>query len=88
LPNFLSSDLSFLSSYNVRFGHFLENIQGGVDTIIWLVLGFILVLIFSNSNQMVKSFKSNYATLFYASFLFIVSFASLNNKSEFIYFQF
>lgn len=88
LPNFLPFDLSFLSSYNIKFGHFLENIQGGVDTGLWLVLGFILVLVFQNSNQMVKHFKPNYVTLFYTVFLFIVSIASLNNKSEFIYFQF
>jgi D-alanyl-lipoteichoic acid acyltransferase DltB (MBOAT superfamily) len=88
LPNALSTKLAFLSSYGVEFGGFVENIQGDYFTPIWIIAGFILVLVFKNSMEKRDTFKVNYKTLFLAFICFVIGFLSLNKVSEFLYFNF
>jgi TM2 domain-containing membrane protein YozV len=46
LPNILESVLPFLNKYGVEFGWYTQNIQGKSFTLIFLIIGFILVLFF------------------------------------------
>ena len=51
LPNILESVLPFLNKYGVEFGWFTQNIQGKSFTLVFLIIGFILVLFFENSSK-------------------------------------
>jgi hypothetical protein len=88
LPGLLSSKLTFLNQYGVEFGGFLGNIKGDYFTPIWLIAGFILILVFKNSMQKLENFKFNYSTAVFAGILFISGVLSLNKVSEFLYFNF
>ena len=88
LPVVLVSKLSFLRQYNIEFGGFMTNIDGNIYTIIWIFIGFILILFFKNSMEKLKLFRPN---LFNSSFfiiVFIISFYKLSGYSEFLYFRF
>jgi hypothetical protein len=84
LPEQLSSRLQFLHKYNIEFGQFLPNKY----TPIWLVFGFIVILLFKSSMEKGREFKLSYRTNLLASFCFIYSVLSLNTVSEFLYFNF
>ncbi len=88
LPSFLSSKLAFLNQHGVEFGGFLGNIKGDFFTPIWLIVGFILILLFKNSMEKRESFKLGYKTVFFTAILFIGGTLSLNKVSEFLYFNF
>ncbi|WP_428086382.1 MBOAT family O-acyltransferase [Candidatus Thioglobus sp.] len=88
LPNMLSSYLGFLDKYGVTFTEFLANINGGQSTLIWLLLGFIIILLFKNSSQMAAEIKINHKTAVFSGVVFILSLLSLTQASEFIYFEF
>ncbi len=81
--------LSFLSSYDgVAFGKVTEHIGDGSKVLIWIIVGFIVLLLFKNSTQRLESFKLNYKTSFFAGALFLGGVLSLNKVSEFLYFNF
>ena len=63
-------------------------IQEDALAIILTVLGFILIWLPYNSNQLLERFKPAKWTLYLASICFILSVLSLNKISEFLYFQF
>jgi len=89
LPNFLSSKLAFLSNYGIDFGNYLvRNINGNAITILWIVVGFILVLTFNNTNNFHKTFYPKIRYQIAYIFITIYSLMSLNKLSEFLYFQF
>ncbi len=88
LPNALSSKLSFLSQYGVKFGNFIHETGGNIYTIAWLIGGVVLVLAFRNSMQMIDTYKPSYVTLSFSVILFVVSILSMNKVSEFLYFNF
>ncbi|ABM03431.1 membrane bound O-acyl transferase, MBOAT family protein [Psychromonas ingrahamii 37] len=88
LPNILATKLSFLSNYDIEFGGFVENIQGDYYTPLWLIIGFILVLLFKNSIEKGKEFKPNYKTLILTLIYLLVGLLSLNKVTEFLYFNF
>ncbi len=88
LPNFLASRLAVLTNYGVEFGWIAANIQGGKDTVIWLFIGFILILFFKNSMDKLRSFKPNTVNSFIFIVAFIISFYKLSGYSEFLYFRF
>ena len=67
---------------------FGTNLSVEKDTIVWLAVGFLLVLVFKNSIEKVKTFKPNlYHSLFMISLL-IMSILMLSKESEFLYFNF
>ena len=84
----LESKLSFLSNYGVEFGAWAKDIAGSDWIMIWLILGFIIVLMFKNSIQKLDRFKMNYKTALWSGIAFIVGGLSLNKVSEFLYFNF
>ena len=88
LPDRLENKLSFLSSYGIEFGAWAKNISGDNWTVIWIIIGFALVLIFNNSIQRINNFQFNYRTVSLATFTFIFSILSLDKVSEFLYFNF
>ena len=88
LPNFLASKLAILSNYGVEFGGFVASIGGGFYTPVWIVAGFILVLMFKNSIQKLDRFKMNYKTALWSGIVFVAGVLSLNKVSEFLYFNF
>jgi alginate O-acetyltransferase complex protein AlgI len=82
LPSFLASKLAVLGNYGVEFDIVEKNL------IVWLSVGFLLVLVFKNSIEKVKTFKPNlYHSLFMISLL-IMSILMLSKESEFLYFNF
>lgn len=88
LPTSLANKLLFLKEYSVEFGGFVENINGGLDTIFWLFMGLISVLLFKNSLQMLEGFRFNKSNLVFTSITFVWGIISLNKLSEFLYFNF
>lgn len=87
LPKFLSN-LSFLDTYNIIFASFLGGIGGDRKTPIIILFGFILVLFFKNSNELILSSKLNYKTMAITLFTFITSLLMINKNSYFLYFNF
>jgi alginate O-acetyltransferase complex protein AlgI len=88
LPNMLENKLSFLKSYGIDFGGFVANIQGDYSVPVWIIIGFILVLVFKNSNQRLDGFKLNYKTALWSGIAFVFGVLSLTKVSEFLYFNF
>ena len=82
----------FLAQYNevyFKFGTVYTNILGKDKTTVFVILGFILVLVFRNSMSYLKEgFKANYYNLVLAFGFIIYSIFQLNKISEFLYFNF
>ena len=89
LPNFLLAKLEFLSKYGVGFGvgGFIEKV-GDKSTFLFILFGFILVLLFKNSTKNLEQLKFNFKTILLSAALFAFSILSLNKISEFLYFNF
>lgn len=62
--------------------------MGGGKSIIWIIVGLVLILLFKNSMEKKDTFQFNYKTSLLSSLLFIYSLLSLNKVSEFLYFNF
>jgi len=88
LPNILESVLPFLNKYGVEFGWFTQNIQGKSFTLVFLIIGFILVLFFENSSKKLDNFKLNFINSFIFVMAFTISLYKLSGYSEFLYFRF
>lgn len=88
LPGFLQKNLSEYNFDFLNFGGFLSSIQGDITVFFWLILAFIIVFLFKNSNYFHKTFKANtYYSLFFM-FISVVSVLKLSGYSEFLYFRF
>ena len=88
LPNALRGGLGFLTDLGVNFGGFVENIRGDFYTPVWILFGFILVLFFRNSIQLLNHFKTSFSFLVYTIIILIIALGGLNEFSEFLYFNF
>ncbi len=88
LPSVLKGRLGFLTDLGISFGGFVDNISGDYYTPVWLLFGFVLVLIFKNSSQKISSFKLNYKTALLSSIIFISAIPWSDKVSEFLYFNF
>ncbi len=88
--------LPFLSDLGIEFAGFVANIQGDYFTLVWLVAGFIISLLFKNSMQLIrfndknKKFSTTTIKSIYFACLFSFSIISiyLSSHTEFIYFNF
>lgn len=83
----MSETLYFLSAYGVEFGDWLGSWRND-KSVTWLLIGFVLVLFFRNSIEILNNFKSNYKTALLGSFYFVVSVLLLRKVYEFLYFNF
>jgi len=88
LPNFLSLKLAFLTNYGVKFGGFTNDIQGNYFTPIWLIGGFILILVFKNSIEKLNLFKPNFTQAIILGLLLFGTILQIGAESEFLYFNF
>jgi D-alanyl-lipoteichoic acid acyltransferase DltB (MBOAT superfamily) len=90
LPHFLSNKLAHLQQYGIEFGGWVANIDndGGKFLVPWLIIGFILILVFSNPIQKINNFQLNYKTASLAAIAFTLGILSLTKVSEFLYFNF
>jgi alginate O-acetyltransferase complex protein AlgI len=88
LPRFLGN-LPIVGDLDFAFGKtWLAGIQGKDQTVIYLLIAFIVVLTAKNSIQMTDSFKPSWRSFL---FLVVIAFYTLLNMSkvsEFLYFQF
>ncbi len=87
LPNFLAAKLEFLSKYGVGFNNFIERV-GNKNTFLFMLLGFILVLVFKNSIKKLEQLKFNFRNILLSTVIFTLAILSLNKISEFLYFNF
>jgi len=87
LPIEWKSSLNSIFS-SERFGYWLSHISRDKYTIYWVIGALVVVTLFKNSNEMLNRFKPNLLTLIFSVVLFLVSIASLNKFSEFLYFNF
>ena len=90
-------DFNSLYTFNtLSLNNILLNIQGDIQTILWLVLSFIIILKFKNSNQLIdysilqktKVLTPIYTIGFAFMFVFSLIYMSFSSYSEFIYFNF
>jgi alginate O-acetyltransferase complex protein AlgI len=89
LPNMFESRLPFLTDIGINYGGIVENISGNFYTPVWILFGFILVLLFKNSIQKINNFQPSYKTTLFVAYLFYYSLTSMISKnSEFLYFNF
>jgi len=88
LPEKLENKFSFLSNYGIQFDAWARDITGSDWTMIGLIVGFILILVCKNSTEKSDSFKLNYKTAVLSGLAFFFGLLSLNNMSEFLYFNF
>jgi D-alanyl-lipoteichoic acid acyltransferase DltB (MBOAT superfamily) len=84
----LQSMLSFLGEDVVHFGERFINIQGDSDTMIWILVGFVIILFLKNSSYYIRVFKFEYKYLILSILLFVGAVLSLHKVSEFLYFNF
>ena len=81
----------FLAEYNdiyFRFGAVYEDILGKDNTTTFIIGAFLVVLLFKNSMEYIKKFKTNYLNLILAFGFIVYSIFQLNKISEFLYFNF
>lgn len=88
LPNKFHELLQFNDVTGVKFGDIYANFYGDSDILVWIILGFFLVLFFNNSNQMLCKFKMNYKMLIFTAFTLSIALMNINKTSEFLYFNF
>ena len=89
LPYKLINKFSFLTPYGVEFSeHWSVNIDGSKLTIVWIIVGFILVLFFKNSNQKILIFRTNIINIVFISLLLSIGLLNISKFSEFLYFNF
>ena len=84
LPKVLENKLAFLSDVGVDFGFSGYTLE----TIIWLICGFVMILLFKSSAEQLERFSLNYKTALLTGFTLLVGLISLNKVSEFLYFNF
>ena len=84
LPKILENKLAFLNNGGISFGFSGYTLE----TIIWLICGFIVTLLFKSSAEQLDSFKTNYRTALLTGFTLLLGLISLNKVSEFLYFNF
>ncbi|SHO80917.1 Probable poly(beta-D-mannuronate) O-acetylase [hydrothermal vent metagenome] len=88
LPSFLKNKLIILEQYNIEFGAFITNIDANRAIILWLIGGFMIILLFKNSMQQLKLFKPTLINSLIFIIAFTISFYKLSGYSEFLYFRF
>ncbi|QDF29531.1 MBOAT family O-acyltransferase [Halarcobacter anaerophilus] len=81
-------NLAFLEEYGIVFGRVTYDITGGSEVLNWIIIGFLLILCFKNSNERKSIFKTDIKYLVFVVFLFVYSIFKINTFSEFLYFNF
>ena len=87
IHSILKSKLVFLENYGIEFGTYTTIGLSALD-MLWFIFGFIIILVFRNSNEYIDKYVFTYKNAFIYSLMFFVSILSLNKVSEFLYFNF
>lgn len=87
LPRKYLTTLNFLENWGIEFGQFLFHLGGHSTTLVWVIIGFILVAM-KNSLELKNSFKSSYITSFIMVIVAFTAILNLSKASEFLYFNF
>ena len=88
LPEKLENKFYSLSSYGIEFGPWLASISGTLKTPLWIIFGFIIILLFKNSNEKLYKLELNYWHLIFSVILIYTSIINFSKASEFLYFNF
>ena len=83
-----SIKLAFLSDYGITFDEVTKYIGDGTKSLKWIFIGIIFILLFNNSMEQLKEFKTSLFNFLITMILLIVSLGALNEFSEFLYFNF
>ena len=84
----LGTKLLFLHEYNVTFSRVTEHIGDGSKVLNWIIIGFILILVFKNSNEKLSDFKLNYKMVILSGITFVAGALAMNKVSDFLYYNF
>jgi len=84
----LESFLSFLTPLGVSFETVFVDIGAKSQTFAYIIIAFIIILSFKNSNELTNKFRPSILNLAYTFILFMASISMLSNFSEFLYFNF
>ena len=88
LPDVIGVKLPVLHQFGIEFGDSLINIRGNLQTLIWVFLALLFVLVFRNSVQVRERFRASWYTASATVIFLISSFLMLGEVSEFLYFNF
>jgi hypothetical protein len=88
LPEKYAEKLTFLHNFGITFGGVFGNINGKAQTIVYIVLAFIIALKLTNSMEMLKDFKPTHFNLIFSLILFFIALSMMSRVSEFLYFNF
>jgi D-alanyl-lipoteichoic acid acyltransferase DltB (MBOAT superfamily) len=78
----------FLANYGIVFDRVTKHIGDGSKSLVWILFGIFFILYFKNTMDNSKVFTINNKTLFLTIIYFLSSVLSLNQVSEFLYFNF
>ncbi len=84
----LPTEVEFSNSIGIQFGDFLGSVNGDMWTVIWIFIGFFVVLVFKNSIERMKEFKPTFKNFVFLSFTLIIGFLYITKESEFLYYNF
>lgn len=90
IPSGILTRIQFLKKYGVDFLN-QNNMAYGRDTIIYILIGFIIILISRNSIQLTERFKPTLINAGFVSIILLFGFIyiyALQNQSAFLYFNF
>ena len=87
LPYWILDKYKFLENYFV-FGEQYKHITDGNDILLWLIIGFIIVLFFKNTSTYIDKFNATNKNFLVLLILSISAILQLTNVSEFLYFNF
>lgn len=88
LPHVLEGKLFFLSEHGFKFGGWLYNVNGNLSTLLYIMVGFLIVFLLKNSQEMTSRMEANNIELFGVLIAFFCSFITLGMPSDFLYFNF
>jgi D-alanyl-lipoteichoic acid acyltransferase DltB (MBOAT superfamily) len=88
LPDKYAGKLTFLNDFGVEFGYVFKEIEGKPKTLLYLILAFIIVLKFKNTNYYKEHFEYNRKNLFVTLLFLFTAISMMSTVSEFLYFNF
>lgn len=88
LPEKYAGKLTFLQEFGITFGGVFGDINGKAQTIVYIVLAFIIALKLTNSMEMLRNFQPTRLNLAFTLTIFLVAVSMMSTVSEFLYFNF
>ena len=88
LPEQIRSYFSWIGDWVKWDIWYLPNIEGNIWDFVLLFIGAVLVFFWKNVSEFSERFKPSGLTLLVTVILFFISVLSMNQVSEFLYFQF